>query len=133
MPLPAKEVELYIEKKLAELINAQQNKEVDKLLRDLKSYNRSLKRHPTDANVYSLMAIAYIELAKQFTDAFFNEAALLALNKANELSPNNPIHLADRMTLCAEMGGYELTEKDLKTLCDLDSIPIMELAYTLHE
>ena len=100
---------------------------VEGLLRDITFYDRAIKRNPLNADAYFLKATTFQALDNEI-GGLFSESALTALDKANELSPNNPYYLVARAELCVKMGRNSLAQQDLNAIAALPKDEDIQIA-----
>jgi len=86
------------------------------LERDIKGYNRTIKRHPEDSNVYYVKAGALTKLGQYTKEPEYLRGALECYSKAIALSPSNSLYLVDRSKLYLTMGKLSLAAQDIAQL-----------------
>ena len=83
------------------------------LEKDIKGYDRTIKRHPDDDNAHYLKAGALTELGSITGDSSYFERALKCYDQAIVLSPPNAVYLVDRSKLHIKMERPDLAAKDI--------------------
>lgn len=89
------------------------NSKIKELERDIKVYNRDIRKDPEDASFYDMKADALTELGKLKNDASYYEQALECRNQTIKLDPENSSYLTTRSKLHIVLGRNDLAAKDI--------------------
>ncbi len=93
--------------------NKENNPLIEELLRDIRSYERVIKRHPEDSNAHYVEAGDFVKLAQTTNDHSYYEQALKQYDQAIKLYPKNALYLVDRAKLYLTMQKFDLAAQDL--------------------
>ncbi|WP_425364514.1 hypothetical protein [Candidatus Tisiphia endosymbiont of Mystacides longicornis] len=107
---------------MAKFTDESHKKQIDstklgRLINELGLYDMNIKNDDTDDNAYHMKGTTLLELARLTGDKTYLDKALECFNKAISLTNNqNPLYLASRSKLYADMGVSDLAAEDIRQI-----------------